>query len=137
MSRTSVRTAETPDGRRAEVARIVDAPAAVVWDVLVDTARWPEWGPSVGDVESPDRYIRRGTAGRVRVAGVWVPFRVTACDEYRWTWEVGGISATGHRVEPLGERRCRLAFEIPLVAAPYAVVCARAARTISRLAARE
>jgi len=74
----------TPDGRRLVVSRTVEADPDAVWDLLTDTTRWPDWGPSVA-----------------------------------------GVPATAHRVEPRGAD-CLVAFEIPLVAAPYALVRDRA-----------
>jgi hypothetical protein len=124
----------TPDGRRLVVSRVVAADRDAVWELLCDTERWPAWGPSVSDVRSSARVIDAGTTGEVQVArGPWVPFEITACENYRWTWRVAMIPATGHRVEnaPGG---CRVVFEIPLAAAGYAVVCERALSRIGRLA---
>jgi hypothetical protein len=124
----------TIDGYRLVVSRPIDAPADSVWELLVDTRRWPEWGPSVTDVECPDRLLSAGSTGRVRtIAGVWVPFTVTSWEEYRWTWRIGPIPATGHRVDPAGGH-CRAAFEVPIFAAPYVPICWLALRTIDRLA---
>jgi hypothetical protein len=124
----------TPDDLRLLVWRSIDAPAEEVWDVFVDTALWPEWGPSVTAVESTDRRVVEGTTGRVRtVGGRWLPFTVTAQTGSRWTWRIGPVPATGHRVEPT-KTGSRAAFEIPLYAAPYAVVCWWALRSIGRLA---
>ncbi|ESS07094.1 MAG: polyketide cyclase / dehydrase and lipid transport [uncultured archaeon A07HB70] len=121
----------TPEGRRLVVARSFARPPADVWDRLVDTAAWPEWGPSVAAVDCDERRIGSGTTGRVRVArlGVWLPFEVTACEwdgeRGRWAWRVARIPATGHRVAPV-DGGCRAAFELPPAAAPYAAVCRRA-----------
>lgn len=138
MNRTDVSLRRTPDGRRLEVSRIVDAPADTVWGIFTDPEQWPEWGPSVAAVDCADDRIRPGTTGRVRVAGVWIPFEVDEYDDenYRWTWRVAKIPATGHRIDPVGESRCRVVFEIPPLAAGYAVVCKRALRRIERLATR-
>jgi hypothetical protein len=116
------------EGATLAVGRDVDAPPEATARALRDTRRWPDWSPSVGGVESADRYVETGTTGRVRVAGAWVPFRVTSATRLRWDWEVAGIPATGHRVERYaGEPdRCRAVIEVPLVAAPYAPVCRRA-----------
>jgi hypothetical protein len=124
----------TPDGRRLVVSRSVAVAADRVWELFVDTRRWPAWGPSITAVECPDRYVEAGTTGHVRtVGGLRLPFEVTSCDGYRWTWAVGGIPATGHRVDTT-DGGCRVAFEVPLLAAPYAVVCWVALRRLDALA---
>ena len=108
------------------------APAPAAWKLLTDTSRWPEWGPSVSRVESAEQYIGPGSTGRVQtIIGVWLPFRVTEfVAGQRWDWEVAGIPATGHRVESLGPDRCRVVFEVPLLATPYLAVCRLAAQRI-------
>jgi hypothetical protein len=104
---------------------------AEVWDRLVDTTAWPEWGPSVAAVESDERRVHAGTTGRVRVSGVgvWVPFEVTSRDwngrRGRWTWRVARIPATGHAVAPVSGG-CRVSFEVPVAAVAYIPVCRRA-----------
>ncbi|MFC7045917.1 SRPBCC family protein [Halobacteriaceae archaeon GCM10025711] len=122
------------DGAHLLVSRVVDASADHAWDVLTDTTRWPEWGPSVSAVECEDRYIEAGTTGRVRtLVGVRVPFEVTRCAPYYWTWRVARVPATGHRVEPLADGTCRVTLEVPVPAAPYVPVCLLALRRIARL----
>ncbi|MXR50042.1 SRPBCC family protein [Halovenus sp. WSH3] len=129
----------TPDGRRLEVDRRIDADPASAWDLLVTPDRWPEWGPSVRAVDCAAARISEGTTGRVRVpGGVWIFFEITACREPtagragRWSWRVAKIPATGHRVEPVSGG-CRVVFEIPLVAAGYAPVCSRALDRIASI----
>jgi hypothetical protein len=146
--------ARTPDGYRIEVSRRIARPADVCWELLTDTARWPEWGPSLRAAECDDggRFIERGTTGRVQLSvpgKPWAPFEITSCEDYRWTWTVGApashalrnvldaaprVSATGHRVEPIGETACRVVFEVPPLAAGYALVCRRALGRLARLA---
>ena len=127
-------TRETPSGRRLVVSQYVPADRGTVWELLTDTERWPDWGPTVTDVESEDRVVRAGTTGRVQLPiGLWLPFEVTSCGEHRWTWDVARIPATGHRVEREGEG-CRVGFELPLYAAGYALVCRRALARIETLA---
>jgi uncharacterized protein YndB with AHSA1/START domain len=134
-----MRLERTPDGRRWAVGRDIDADPEDVWELLCDTARWPEWGTSITDIEASERNIEAGTTGRVRVRGVgaWIPFEVTTVDEQRrrWTWNVARIPATGHRVE---ERAggCRVVFEIPLAAVGYAPVCRTACQSIAALVER-
>lgn len=125
------------------VDRFVPAAPEVVWDLLVDTSRWPEWGPSVTAVEldyahathATTARITAGSTGRVRTAvGVWVPFRITEFDDgRRWSWNVAGIPATSHTVEP-APGGCRVGFGVPLLVAPYALVCQVALARIERLA---
>jgi len=105
------------------------------WDLLTDTSRWRHWGPSIQTVECSDRHIRLGSSGRVRTAlGFWVPFVVTEMDDNRfWSWQVGGIPATGHRVDRLDRGGCRVVFRVPLFAAPYVIVCRIALHRISRI----
>jgi hypothetical protein len=131
-----VRLARTPDGRRLEVARSVEADPDRVWTVLTDTELWPRWGPSVTDVECSDRFVHEGSTGRVRTpVGVWLPFTVRTCTDRRWTWDVAGVPATGHRVEGRdGGKRALAVFELPPLAAGYAPVCRRALRRIGELA---
>ncbi|WP_273837722.1 SRPBCC family protein [Halococcus sp. PRR34] len=124
----------TPNGRRFVVSREIDAAPAVVWNLLTDTHRWPEWGPSLVGVACEDRFIQAGTRGHIRsIGGLELPFQVTECTDRRWTWRVAGVPATGHRVELL-EENCRVAFEVPPLAAPYTLVCWRALANIDRLA---
>lgn len=127
------RIGQTPDGRRLELYRDVDASAETAWDLLADTRRWPEWGPSVRGVDCETDRIRAGSTGRVRVpGGLWVPFEIDTLSPPasgkpgRWTWRVAKIPATGHRVEKLAAGRSRLVFELPVLAAGYAPVCRRA-----------
>ncbi|HEX2576259.1 MAG TPA: hypothetical protein VHK88_07905 [Aquihabitans sp.] len=99
----------------------------------------PEWGPTVAAARIDDggdgTRIRPGARGAIRPpVGPWIPFRVTAfVPGVSWAWRVAGVPATAHRVEDLGDGRCRVGFRVPLVAAPYAAVCAVALRRIEAL----
>jgi len=136
LGETATGLERTPGGRRLVVRRAVDAPPATVWDVLTDTTRWPDWGPSITAVESTDRYVTVGSQGRVRALGlVWLPFEITSCENRRWTWTVSGLEATGHFVEchPAG---AVVGFEIPPAAVGYVPVCRRACARIGSIARR-
>ena len=124
------------DMRRFDVSWTAAAPRAAVWDIFVDTRRWPEWGPSVREVVCSDRKIRAGSAGRVRTAlGFWIPFEITDFDPpRRWCWKVGGLPATGHRVDEEPAGGSLVVFEVPFAAFPYGIICLVAARRIARIA---
>jgi hypothetical protein len=116
------------EGATLAVGRDVAVAPDVAAEALRDTRAWPDWGPAIDAVESDDRYVSRGTRGRVSVGGAWLPFRVTACNGRRWEWRVAGIPATGHRVDRYAGApdRSRVVVEVPLVAAWYVPVCRRA-----------
>lgn len=124
------------EGATLAVGRDVAVAPDVAAETLRDTRAWPEWGPAIGAVESDDRYVTRGTSGRVSVGGAWVPFRVTACNGRRWDWRIAGVPATGHRVDGYaGESdRSRVVIEVPAVAAWYVPVCRRALDRFAALA---
>ena len=116
-------------------SKIVDVPSTLVWETMIDTHVWNLWGPSIIAVDSPERLIKLGATGRIRtIFGVWLPFRITSFKPKKyWEWQVGGMSATGHRIEPLAPERCRLSFTVPVWAAPYGIVCHIALNRIDRL----
>lgn len=120
-----------------DVTATLDVPAAVAWRLLTDTHAWPQWGPSVRAVDSPQRFISAGTRGRVQTTlGLWLTFEITDWEEGRaWAWRVAGIPATGHRVTTVTESSCRVAFTIPHWAPFYVPVCRIALRRIAPLSA--
>ncbi|THB72054.1 MAG: hypothetical protein D6B25_17555 [Desulfobulbaceae bacterium] len=120
---------------RLVIDRDIASAAEIVWDCLTDTRLWKEWGPSVSEVVCDHQYIKQAVQGRIRTAmGFWVSFSIS---EYRhlsfWQWRVAGYRATGHTLETLGPQSCRLAFDMPLLAAPYLFICYLALRRIERL----
>jgi hypothetical protein len=121
-----------------EVSSTLDVPAAFAWALLTDTHAWPKWGPSVRAVEAPTRFITAGLRGRVQtVPGLWLPFEITDWEEGRaWAWRVGGVAATGHRVEPLTANSCDVTFTIPNWALFYVPVCRFALQRLDTLATR-
>ncbi|MGD8268051.1 MAG: SRPBCC family protein [Desulfobacterales bacterium] len=115
--------------------KIINAPATHVWRLITDTHSWPLWGPSVQNVECPERFIRGGSTGRIRTPfGIWLPFVVEGFEPGRyWDWRVGGIAATGHQVEPRGRHESVLSFSVPIWAAGYGIVCRLALTRIENL----
>lgn len=117
------------------VSTKLHAPASRVWRLLTDTRTWPQWGPSVKQVDFKERFIHSGATGRIRVPlGIWLPFTIKTFEAGRyWDWTVGGVAATGHRIVSRGPDRCVLTFTVPIWAAGYQVVCWLALRRIKRL----
>nr|WP_249420113.1 SRPBCC family protein [Rhabdothermincola salaria] len=102
-----------------------DAPATMLWDLLVDTDAWPRWGPSVRSAALDADELAEGVRGTVTTAvGVTLPFEITTFEPgTRWAWKVATVPATDHRVEAIGPQRCRVGFGVALPAAPYLAVC--------------
>lgn len=122
--------------RYLRVSRRIEAPSEVVWRLLVDLDAWTEWGPSVRSVELDVPELRLGSTGTVRsVVGLRLPFEITGFEPgTSWSWSIGGIPATDHRVEPLGGDACRVHFGAPWPAAAYLAVCRIAVNRIDALA---
>ena len=121
------------------VSRDIAAPADVMWELLVDVRRWPEWGPSVRHATLATSRLGLGSRGTVRtVIGLELPFEVTRFEEGRsWAWSIAGCPATDHVVEARGPGASCVAFGVPWIARPYLVVCRVALRRLDKLGERE
>jgi hypothetical protein len=120
---------------RVSVGKFYPASPLLVWDLITDTTQWPRWGPTVKRVQFPERFIRKGSSGQVITAfGIWLPFVI---DEYEhacfWSWKVAAIKATGHRIQTTETGNCCLWFEVPIIAAPYTLICQMALGRIENL----
>lgn len=118
------------------VHREIAAPAETVWELLTNVECWPVWGPTVRHAEINGDSFELGTTGVVTTAiGVELPFEIT---EYRagsrWTWNVAGVPATHHMVEPIDSGRSRAGFGVPWPVAPYLSVCFLALRRLESTA---
>ncbi len=93
--------------------------------MLTDTRKWRKWGPTVIDADCADRYIRKGALGRVQILSrQWLRFVITKYEHgHYWSWTVASVTATGHRVDHIDEGRCKISFELPILWAPYIIVC--------------
>ena len=71
-----------------DVGTLIDAPVSRVWRLMTDTQTWTRWGPSLKEVDSPERFIRAGLTGRIRTPfGIWAPFTIEAFEpEQYWDW---------------------------------------------------
>ena len=70
------------------------------------------------DLHTDSEYMRQGITE-------WI-------DGQYWSWHVFNIRATGHRIEIIDGKCCRLIFEVPFWAGPYAIICKVAADRIAR-----
>jgi hypothetical protein len=119
---------------RLAVSKNINSTPERVWDILTDTTRWPEWGPSVRAVECQHRFIESNCKGYVRTfLYVRLPFRITSYDHLKfWSWQVGGFEATGHRLQDHPDG-CTVIFDMPWWAFPYTVICLIALNRIAKL----
>lgn len=122
--------------KRISICREIKAPAEAVWGVFTDTHLWPIWGPSLVDVECNHRHIKMGSEGRVKTLfSLWLPFTVT---EFRymdsWSWRIGSIKATGHKIIPTDEKSCKICFDMAWWFAAYLPICWFALCKIDKIA---
>jgi hypothetical protein len=117
------------------VSREMAVPPEVMWELLVDIRRWPEWGPSVRHATLATSRLELGSCGTVRtIIGIELPFEVTSFEDgRRWSWKVARCPATDHVVEPRGPRSSNVAFGVPWIAWPYLLVCRLALRHLEEL----
>ncbi|MCV7432616.1 SRPBCC family protein [Mycolicibacterium bacteremicum] len=115
--------------------RDVAAPADTVWRILTDLDAWPQWGPTVSRGELDGTAFLLGATGRVWTpVGVPLPFVVSEFDpEHSWGWDVAGVPATRHGVEPRGDG-CQVWMTAPWWAPAYLPVLEIAVRRIERMA---
>ena len=120
---------------RVVISISVRCPAEKAWRLLIDTQQWPRWGPSVAKVSCSHRCIGPDSAGRIKTSlGLWVPFTITDYREHQfWSWRIGRIPATGHRLSENDDGTCIVAFDMPWWALPYLLVCRIALSRIKRL----
>ncbi len=123
-------------GMMLTVDRVVAAPPAAVWGVLVDLDAWPKWGPTIrgARLDEPHTELALGVTGTVETSLlVPVPFVVTDFEPGRhWAWTVAGVPATHHWVDPM-DHGARVGMAVPWWAAPYVTVCAIALRRIDAM----
>jgi len=92
-----------------KTTRHIDAPTRPVAEVLFDVARWPEWTPTIDDVERLDEGpFRVGSRARVRQPKLpkaeWEVTEVV--DGRSFTWEATGPgmrTIARHEVVPDGD----------------------------------
>ncbi len=124
-------------------ARQSEAVVDAAWAWLTDTRHWPEWGPTVTDVrlDHEGHVLRADSTGSVRTpVGLWLRFEVEQWrrepNRREWSWRVGGIAATSHRVVRR-ENGCRISLGAPIWAPAYLPVLEVGVRRLARLAEAE
>lgn len=83
----------------------IDAPPHVVWSVMADVVRWPEWTASIRSVEPLDgAELAAGRRYRIDARGAPpATWRVNQLDEGRgfaWATTSGARIVAGHTIEP-------------------------------------
>lgn len=84
----------------------IEAPAATVWALNTDVARWPDLLPATVQAVEPDPAgLRLGATARIKQpAQPWRTWTVTALDpEHRFVWEAdgfGGRIIARHELRP-------------------------------------
>jgi len=118
------------------VSRNLEAPADAVWHVLTDLEAWPRWGPTVSRAELDGAAFELGATGRVWTpVGVPLPFVLSEVRQGRtWAWQVAGVPATRHGVEPREGGGSTVWMSAPLWAPAYLPVLAVALKRIEKLA---
>ena len=117
----------------------IEAPASILWALLTDVERWPEWGPTVIGAELDGDRFGLGATGTVTTpVRLRLPFEVTEYEEAsRWSWSVAGMQATDHEVVATGPTSCRVGFGVPRLARPYLAVCRMALKRLDAIAPSE
>lgn len=96
----------------------IDAPAAVVWQVLHDVERWPRWTSSItsaaleqGSGLEPGAVVR---LKQPRLAAMrWTVTDVVAGHRFTWTTRSPGLTAVAaHEVTDLGGARAAVVLDL-------------------------
>lgn len=89
-----------------ETTRHIDAPPQRVWEVLVDVARWPEWTPTIDNVERLDNGpFEVGSRAKVRQPklpqATWEVTEIVDGRNFTWQATGPGLTTIGrHAVVP-------------------------------------
>ncbi len=95
----------------------IDAPPKMVWSVMSDVERWPEWTPSVTTIRRLDPGpLAEGSRARIRQPKMPpVVWKVTALEPNRgFTWKTrspGVVVTASHSIEPT-LRGCRVILSV-------------------------
>jgi uncharacterized membrane protein len=92
---------------KVEYEQTIDiaAQADVVWDVMSDVERWPEWTPSVRGAQLLDGGgLRPGQRARIRQprlpVAIWTVERIEHGRTFAWSSDAAGLRSVGeHTIE--------------------------------------
>jgi uncharacterized membrane protein len=97
----------------------VEAPSALVWDVMTDFGSMPEWTASVARIQVLGGADPVGVGTRVRIhqprlaPATWVIDQWRPEERFSWTSRFVGVRTTGtHIVTPVSEDSCSVALMI-------------------------
>ena len=87
----------------------IDAPPDVVWGLMSDIERWPQWTATAESAKrGEDGPLRTGATARMKIVGasgvgLWIVASLDEGREFVWENRTAGVrSVAGHRVEPDG-----------------------------------
>lgn len=74
----------------------IDAPQSAVWNIMTDIERWPEWTPTVKEVQRLDTGpFDRGSSARIKQPGLpvatWVVTELTPGERFTWESRIRGL----------------------------------------------
>ena len=84
----------------------IAAPTDIVWSVMSDLARWPEWTGTVKSLQWVERdLLAEGAKARVAIdgapTGVWTISEVDEGQSFTWENHARGVhSVAGHVIQP-------------------------------------
>ena len=128
---------------RYETSVEIAAPPEMVWAVLADVERWPEWTESMTSVRRlDDGELRVGSEARIAQPrlrpATWRVTDLEAGSHFTWESRAPGVrSVAGHSVVRLGERRSRVSLTLDQTGPTATLVRAFAAGLVRRYLAVE
>jgi carbon monoxide dehydrogenase subunit G len=107
---------------RYETTVEIAAPAAVIWGIMVDVEKWPEWTPSITSVQSVGSGdFGMGSEAKVAVRSMGISvssvWKVTQFEDGRsFTWESSarGVRSVAAHVIDAGAESCRVTLWVEL-----------------------
>ncbi|MFI7677824.1 SRPBCC family protein [Actinophytocola sp. NPDC049390] len=111
---------------RHEVTTTVDAPADLVWRTVKDVEKWPEWTPTMIEVDLDGDDLRSGSRATVRQpkqpVRTWTVTELTEGRSFTWTSTGRGLRMSADHVvtEENGRTSVLLTFSVAGPLAPLA-----------------